>query len=642
MRFAGTVNVFAIARALLVLFLVGIGANAAIAGGRQQLGPSQTYSAAEISAAVQNSTVNSTFKSYGNDIGSLAQFESGGNAGVYNGSCCTGLLQINQTNLRQFGFTPQSYANADLQTQVDVWLKVTNQGANTAPVRQLQALAASGGSFDGQKVDGATVLACIQLGTGNCQQMLRSGSCSGFADKNGTDICKMAQKIRNGSSGGTTPNNSDGTNDTQSGQASQQTTQSLQSILDEAKKCWICEVVTKTSMMSTKIIPLMSQALVTQGLSLTAAIFGIVMIVTIGSVFLLPGMLDWAEFFRLCVRYVVIFTLLSSPTFAQDWVLGWGYNAATSMGVAIGQIGAQTADGVLPVQADQTSCVYDMTDLDDNAMKLGALTCRVHNAAYGPVVAAAFYLVKDQPDVTVQDKARAGVILIFAIFLALSAFLALATFAMSVVEALLRMAIILSLSPVILFLWVFQSTRKVFHNAIHMLFYSFLLLSFTGILTSMSVFVMQVMMGLAINKSSATLDEVFNYLNSNPQLTNFDSGDSLSAFLRFALFSIAGVMVAMHMIRAGSGIASSLAQVHGVGEITKGVVGGLVGTAFRSIGGPAFVATNLAALPVMQAAGRGFGGAIRAAGTSIAGGSRTTGVARLTGESGGPGRLPSP
>jgi hypothetical protein len=641
MRFAKSVNIRSVIGLVLSLLFTAVFSDVASAGARQQLGPTGTYSAADISAAVQNSTVNSTFKSYGNDIGSLAQFESGGNAGVYNGSCCTGLLQINRSNLAQQGYTPESYANAGLQTQVDVWLKVTNQGANTAPVRQLQSMAASGQTFDGQKVDGSLVLACIQLGTGNCQKMMASGSCSGFADSNGTTICKMADKIRGGSNGQTTPNNSTG-NDTQtSGQASQSTTQSLQSILDQAKKCWICEVVTRSSMISSKIIPLMSQALVTQGLSLTAAIFGLVMIFTVGSVFLLPGMLDWAEFFRLCARFVLVFTLLSSPSFAQDWVLGWGYNAATGLGVAIGQIGAQVSDSSLSVQSDPATCVYDTNDLDDIALKLGALTCRVHNAAYGPVVAAAFYLVKDQPDSSVQDKARAGVILLFAIFLALSAFLALATFAMSIVEALLRMGIVLSLSPILLFLWVFRSTRNIFTNSLQMLFYSFLLLSFTGILTSMSVFVMQVMMGLAINKSTATLNDVFNYLNSNPQMTNFDSGESLSAFLRFALFSIAGVMVAMHLIRAGAGIAGSLAQVQGMGSITQGVVGGLVGTAFRSIGGPSLAAVNIAAIPVMQAAGRGFGGAIQGVGNATLG-SRLPGVARVTGEPGGPGRIQGP
>src|SRR5690606_22236115 len=42
------------------------------------------------------------------------------------------------------------------------------------------------------------VLACVQLGIGNCQKMINSGSCNGFADINGTTICKMADRIRNG------------------------------------------------------------------------------------------------------------------------------------------------------------------------------------------------------------------------------------------------------------------------------------------------------------------------------------------------------------------------------------------------------------------------------------------------------------
>jgi hypothetical protein len=54
------------------------------------------------------------------------------------------------------------------------------------------------GTFDGREVDGDMVLACVQLGIGNCQKMINSGSCNGFADINGTTICKMADRIRNG------------------------------------------------------------------------------------------------------------------------------------------------------------------------------------------------------------------------------------------------------------------------------------------------------------------------------------------------------------------------------------------------------------------------------------------------------------
>jgi hypothetical protein len=58
------------------------------------------------------------------------------------------------------------------------------------------------GTFGGQPVNGDLVLACMQLGTGNCQKAINSGSCSGFADSNGTTICSMADKIANGTSSG--------------------------------------------------------------------------------------------------------------------------------------------------------------------------------------------------------------------------------------------------------------------------------------------------------------------------------------------------------------------------------------------------------------------------------------------------------
>ncbi|ASC91782.1 hypothetical protein CDA61_17785, partial [Alcaligenes faecalis] len=78
--------------------------------------------------------------------------------------------------------------------QVDAWSKLTTKAMQAQAPKTLAGL----GTFDGREVDGDMVLACVQLGIGNCQKMINSGSCNGFADINGTTICKMADRIRNG------------------------------------------------------------------------------------------------------------------------------------------------------------------------------------------------------------------------------------------------------------------------------------------------------------------------------------------------------------------------------------------------------------------------------------------------------------
>jgi hypothetical protein len=52
----------------------------------------------------------------------LGRFESGGNKGHYNGSCCTGIFQLNNANVQKYAGTDRaSYGCMSLQDQVDAW-----------------------------------------------------------------------------------------------------------------------------------------------------------------------------------------------------------------------------------------------------------------------------------------------------------------------------------------------------------------------------------------------------------------------------------------------------------------------------------------------------------------------------------------
>lgn len=151
------------------------------------------YSAQEITDAVRNSSLREDLKTTSCSLGGLGRFESGGNKGVYNGSCCTGIFQLNRRNVRDYaGTTPEGYGCMSLQDQTNAWANLTNAGYNTPAVRQLASMS----TFDGQKVDASFIASCIQLGTGNCQKMVNSGKCSGFSDINGTTICGMAKNAR--------------------------------------------------------------------------------------------------------------------------------------------------------------------------------------------------------------------------------------------------------------------------------------------------------------------------------------------------------------------------------------------------------------------------------------------------------------
>jgi hypothetical protein len=159
--------------------------------------------AEQVAAAVLASpTASVQLKSYSSSIGSLAMFESGGRLDIYNGSCCSGVLQMNGTNIASIRprITPAEFRALPLQQQVNAWATIMSEAITYSAPMQLAALA----SFDGRPVMGSMVLACVQLGASNCNRMITSGRCSGFADINGTTICKMADKI----DGTTTPTGS--------------------------------------------------------------------------------------------------------------------------------------------------------------------------------------------------------------------------------------------------------------------------------------------------------------------------------------------------------------------------------------------------------------------------------------------------
>lgn len=147
----------------------------------------------QVAAAILASpNASSQLRGYANAIGSLAMFESGGQLSIYNGSCCYGVLQMTGTNIREtLHISPQEFRNLPLQAQVNAWSTVMSQALRTGVPARLASMT----TFDGRPVTPSLVLACVQLGVGNCLTMIRSGRCNGFADINGTDICEMADRI---------------------------------------------------------------------------------------------------------------------------------------------------------------------------------------------------------------------------------------------------------------------------------------------------------------------------------------------------------------------------------------------------------------------------------------------------------------
>ncbi|RMX08153.1 hypothetical protein D8I35_03275 [Corticibacter populi] len=168
-----------------------------------------TVTAAQVADAIRNSsTASAWLKDNADAVGRLAMFESSGRTDIYNGSCCYGVLQMNTANIRASGYTTAEFQQLSLQDQVNAWSTIMSSALATRNPNTLAGM----DTFDGRPVTGDLVLACVQLGIGNCGSMIRSGSCSGFADRNGTTICDMADHIAGNASGSTASGASSSTN----------------------------------------------------------------------------------------------------------------------------------------------------------------------------------------------------------------------------------------------------------------------------------------------------------------------------------------------------------------------------------------------------------------------------------------------
>lgn len=161
---------------------------------------STTVSPCDTKNAFQNSQ-NSILSQNAQDFADMSRFMENASqqTGLHN-DCCTGLMQMNQGNLRKFcGCTPEQYAQMSVQQQIDVYGRYFSSTQDAWGMQQLRQMMQSGQTLGGHKIDGITLVACAQMGTGNCAAAVKNG-CSSLALGQGGDghvnVCTMADKVR--------------------------------------------------------------------------------------------------------------------------------------------------------------------------------------------------------------------------------------------------------------------------------------------------------------------------------------------------------------------------------------------------------------------------------------------------------------
>jgi len=151
----------------LLIFTAGVFAGI-LANGDEALS-CQTYSAAEISQAIQNSpNASQTLKNASCQFGGAGVAESGGNSCASNGANF-GVLQLSSGNLKPTGYTPQQYLSMPLQQQVNIWAQQVGNSNTAGGYQTLAAANSSGNTIGGASVTPGMLAACFQFGPGICK-----------------------------------------------------------------------------------------------------------------------------------------------------------------------------------------------------------------------------------------------------------------------------------------------------------------------------------------------------------------------------------------------------------------------------------------------------------------------------------------
>ena len=555
-----------------------------------------------------------------------------GDLGLYNGSCCTGVLQVNQGGLKVYcGCTKEQYAAMTLDQQTAVWLKLTYANMGAPSVKQLKGMS----TFDGQPVDDALILACVQLGPGSfsantgCARMIASGRCSGFSDSNGTSPCKMAQAIRGGSASigrtnepATPTANTAGDGPDAAIQDPNTRAINADSIpMGNPVYCWSCDVIiyamaTAESAIVSGLPAFLDVSYHLLGIS---AILGILWRILVA---ITAGFDPIRYAAPTALRAAVILTVLSHgggtllnitkdslliPALNGSARLGQyvATNLATNFGLAI--------DTITPVQGAATTPVNDnctfnsagltLRYLQDAEGAILSLACTIHKAMTTEVQIG-IYLANSQKNVTTgTQQAAAAAITVCGLIMAAIGMIGMLKFGLIFLDIMISLGVAVAFTPWALYCWIFDSLRDSFGTY----WRRFLHLGFACLVTSIGAVISLVLLLTAMQTGlgmSGTLSPNEILINAQQIVQQMDQSDanSMGLGLTFLLYTVAGALAANHILSQSAFVASAITGL----QLSTSLSNALM-TAMSSVvsisGGLGAGAAGMLASPIGRAAG---------------------------------------
>lgn len=631
-----------------------------------QMGPQTNYSAAEITASLDKTNLAPSLKQYTGLMGGLGRFESSGNTGINNGSCCTGIGQINETNLRVYaGMTPQQYANLSLDKQTEIWAKVTNVGANASSVKQLQAM----GKFDGREVDGSMILACIQLGTGNCQKMINSGHCNGWHDgmprgkATGTNICQMADKMREKAGQSKLERNADknpttgealkpseipeikepltgmpvdaslndpGYRPIKPYEPQSQGTPGTMTKIGDPTICWICDAVGRALGVTEKVTSSGIQVLMDDKLRGIAWMFVGVALAYMFLRAIASGANPFGKTLAMfTIRVAVVTAMFASGTWIADTTKEIFVSAPIEAGSEVGKSLGDMMATSLGYNREAVGCSKsELSKLGvDKLQKAGEglvdLSCTVHVAASTGILVGGLVASHPTKDATTADKILGTFLLVVGVMMMYLSFIALLNFGFALMETVIVTGIIAVFMPAMLIFYMFDSTKGMIKNAFENVLFVFVNLIFASMGSVLMLYVMMLTMSLGLSGADGTTmtaQQVVSGFAKLVQETDITQGEGLGKVIKFAAFSMAGFMLASRILQASQSVAMELSG-HALGQ--AGALAKAGSAAFSQA-----IKTGIVMAGVGSAVGGRVVGAV--AGKAV-GGALTTGIGQVKG-----------
>lgn len=319
----------------------------------------------------------------------------------------------------------------------------------------------------------------------------------------------------------------------------------------------------------------------------------------------------------------IVFAMLQA---GKEFVVNVALSAPLELGASIGADLSKQASSSLGVAAADQRCAYDgikvsAVGIESATQAMADIACRVHSAGTTGMRVGGVLLDQKVSLWGIFDWLFIGAMVVLGVFLLFTSFMALVKFGGMLLESLIRVAVVAALSPLIIATAMFPSMRPTFQEALRMLLYSFILLIFIGIGATVMSFIMLMSMGLGLGLSTTSSpDQIVEAFKAMVQPISSSRSD-WTKLARFTLFTVAGFILAGHVMAAAQKIAKDLTMYAG-GQ--PGEFAGALPAAFGRIQSMAMTGLALAA-----SFGGVFAGALGAQAANATARGLTAGAGRM-------------